>query len=48
MAQSTKHTAIGFDWADAGVGAAGTVVLLGAGSGLITFRRRQGRHAVMG
>jgi hypothetical protein len=35
----------GFDWADAGIGAVVTVALMGAGTGMVIGRRRQGRHA---
>jgi hypothetical protein len=34
-----------FDWADAGIGAAGTLVLLGLGASGIAVRRTRGRHA---
>jgi hypothetical protein len=34
-----------FDWADAGIGAGVTVALMGAGTGMVIGRRRQGRHA---
>ncbi len=36
----------GFDWADAGVGAVATLVVLGAGTGAVVARRRQGHRAV--
>ena len=35
----------GFDWADAGIGAAAALALVGAGNAMVTSRRRQGRHA---
>jgi hypothetical protein len=35
----------GFDWADAGIGAAAAVALVGVGTAMVTSRRRQGRHA---
>jgi hypothetical protein len=40
----------GFQWDDAGIGAAGTVVLLGAGAMTagLARRRRAGHHAVAG
>ena len=34
----------GFDWADAGIGAAATLVLLGACTGTVVVRRRQVHH----
>jgi hypothetical protein len=34
----------GFDWADAGIGAAAALALVGAGNAMVTSRRRQGRH----
>ena len=36
----------GFDWADAGIGAVVAVAVMGAGTGMVIGRRRQGRHAV--
>jgi hypothetical protein len=41
---STVHTADGFDWADAGVGAGGAALLVTISLGAaLTLRRRQGR-----
>jgi hypothetical protein len=41
---STLHTAGGFDWADAGVGAGGAALLVTISLGAaLTLRRRQGR-----
>ncbi len=40
--QPTLGDQSGFDWGDAGIGAAGTVVLLGAGAaGTVLVRRRR-------
>jgi hypothetical protein len=37
----------GFEWGDAGIGAAVTLALVGAGAVVLTPRRRQGRHAAV-
>ena len=37
-------SAQGFQWGDAGVGAAGVLVLVGLGSGAVLVRRRRPRH----
>jgi hypothetical protein len=34
----------GFDWADAGIGAAAALALVGADNAMVISRRRQGRH----
>lgn len=38
----------GFEWGDAGVGAAGMLVLVGVGSGAVVAVRRRGGHALLG
>jgi hypothetical protein len=38
----------GFQWSDAGIGAAGMVVLLGAGAGVATVMRRRTHRPVVG
>lgn len=37
----------GFQWGDAGIGAAGTVVVLGAGAGAAGAMRRRGVHRMI-
>jgi hypothetical protein len=41
---ATMSAAQGFQWDDAGVGAAGVLVLVGLGSGAVLARRRRPRH----
>ena len=41
-AGATSHSP--FQWGDAGIGAAGTIVLLGAGAGAAGAVRRRGAH----
>jgi len=47
MPESAPSASSGFQWDDAGIGAAGAVVLLGVGAGAATTvrRRRSGRVA---
>ncbi len=46
--QPTVGTQSGFDWGDAGIGAAGAVVLLSAGaSGTVVVRRRRAQRAAV-
>ena len=46
--QPTLGDQSGFDWGDAGIGAAGTVVLLGAGAaGTVVVRRRRAQRAAV-
>jgi len=47
-AQPVAQPAQGFSWGDAGVGAAGMLVLVGVGSGAAAAARRRGSRAVMG
>jgi len=42
---SVQASSDGFNWTDAGIGAAVAVVLMGAGTALASGRRRQGSHA---
>ncbi|HEV7176616.1 MAG TPA: hypothetical protein VGN29_14040 [Solirubrobacteraceae bacterium] len=45
MHQPEASGPAGFQWDDAGIGAAGAIVLLGAGAGAATtIRRRRTRH----
>jgi hypothetical protein len=40
----TSAASSGFDWGDAAIGAAGTLIVLSAGAaGVVTFRRSRGR-----
>ena len=55
QARVVQTSASGFDWGDAGIGAALTVALIGAGAAIITSRRRlvtrrhqHARHSVAG
>jgi hypothetical protein len=43
--RSVEPSSNGFDWGDAGIGAAAAVALVGLGTATVTSRRRQGRHA---
>jgi uncharacterized protein (TIGR03382 family) len=45
--QAGAATQSGFQWGDAGIGAAGTLVLLGAGASVVG-RRRRGQRLVVG
>jgi hypothetical protein len=48
-AAAADHSSGSFDWADAGIGAAGMLAALGLGAGTLTITRRaQRRHAVTG
>jgi hypothetical protein len=47
--QPTVGNESGFDWGDAGIGAAGAVVLLSAGAGgTVVVRRRRAQRAAIG
>jgi hypothetical protein len=43
---STTSSAQGFQWGDAGIGAAGVLILVGLGSGAVVMRRRRPRHTL--
>ena len=38
----------GFDWGDAGIGAAGMLTILGLGAGAVVVARRDGGHRTFG
>jgi hypothetical protein len=46
--QAVAQTGQGFRWDDAGLGAAGALVLVGIGSGAAVAARRRGGRALMG
>jgi hypothetical protein len=46
-AASVATSSGGFRWDDAGIGAAGTIVLLGAGAGAASVMRRRRTHRVV-
>jgi len=46
VTRTVEAPSSGFDWADAGLGAAGTLSLLGFGAGAVIFVRR--RHPALG
>jgi hypothetical protein len=46
--QPAAQAAQGFEWGDAGVGAAGMLLVIGVGSGAVVAVRRRGGRAVMG
>jgi hypothetical protein len=48
-AQPSSSAQLGFQWGDAGIGAAGIVVLLGTGAGTANvMRRRRGQRIITG
>jgi hypothetical protein len=46
--QPAAHAEQGFEWGDAGVGAAGALVVIGVCSGAVVAVRRRGGHALPG
>jgi hypothetical protein len=47
-ANASVSSSQGFQWADAGIGAAGALVLVSAGSGTVLAHRRRTRHPLTG
>jgi uncharacterized protein (TIGR03382 family) len=47
QAEGIQTPPSGFDWGDAGIGAAGTLALMALGSAVVTSRRRHGRQAAV-
>jgi predicted dienelactone hydrolase len=48
VAHATASSPDGFRWADAMLGAAGMIVLIGVGCGVVVALRRRAHHPLMG